>query len=116
MKIRILLGILMTVGFSPCLLADDYDSLKVQRNDVFEFAETPTLTQKGNDFQIRFTAKDYCDATVAIENEEGRIIRHLASGVLGKNAPEPFQKNSLTQIVPGMARTTKANMSSGWTI
>ncbi|MFO7900490.1 MAG: hypothetical protein R6V58_15700 [Planctomycetota bacterium] len=41
----------------------------------------------------------YCDATVAIEGPDGKIVRHLAAGVLGPNAPEPFQKNSLEQTV-----------------
>ena len=58
---------------------------------------------KGDKVTIAFTSKAYCDATVAIEeNDEAagpRIIRHLASGVLGKNAPPPFQKNSLAQTL-----------------
>ena len=37
--------------------------------------------------------------TVAVENSQGKIIRHLASGVLGVNAPAPFQKNSLKQVI-----------------
>lgn len=36
---------------------------------------------------------------MAVENAEGRIVRHLACGVLCPNAPEPFQKDSLEQAV-----------------
>jgi hypothetical protein len=36
---------------------------------------------------------------VAIEDAKGRIIRHLASGVLGPKVPEPFQKDSKKQTV-----------------
>jgi hypothetical protein len=48
---------------------------------------------------ISFASKGFCDATIAIENPDGVIIRHLISGVLGPNAPEPFQKNSLSQSI-----------------
>jgi hypothetical protein len=53
----------------------------------------------GDTVTISFVSKGYCDATVAIENAEGKIVRHLASGVLGRNAPAPFRKNSLEQTV-----------------
>lgn len=75
------------------------DELKVKRAEVFQFTEKLTVTRAGDATTIRFTSKGFCDATVAIENRAGRIIRHLASGVLGPNAPAPFQKNSLAQTV-----------------
>jgi len=96
---RSLLTALIVVCLNPRIRADDYDSLRVQRKDDFEFAENPIVVRVANRATIRFTSKDYCDATIAIEDEQRRIIRHLASGVLGKNAPAPFQKNSLKQVV-----------------
>jgi len=36
---------------------------------------------------------------VAIEREDGRILRHLAYGVLGPNAPEPYAKDWLEQEI-----------------
>jgi len=36
---------------------------------------------------------------VAIVDSKGRVVRHLASGVLGKNAPWPFKQNSLQQTL-----------------
>jgi FKBP-type peptidyl-prolyl cis-trans isomerase (trigger factor) len=36
---------------------------------------------------------------VAIEDAQGTILRHLAAGVLGKNAPPPLQKDSLASAV-----------------
>ena len=77
----------------------DIDRLGIQRKNIFEFTQKPAATVDGDNVTITFAAKDYCDATVAIENDRGRILRHLASGVLGKNAPDPFQKNSLEQTV-----------------
>ena len=50
-------------------------------------------------------SKGFCDATVAIEDTSAqvagypRIVRHLASGVLGPKAPAPFQKDSLRQVL-----------------
>lgn len=75
------------------------DEWKVKRKDVFEFEEKPVVTRTGDKVVVVFTAKDYCDATIAIENADGKIVRYLASGVLGPNAPEPFQKDTLKQTV-----------------
>ncbi len=79
--------------------ASDYDELKVKRQPLFAFAEKPRVTRAGDRVTITFKSKGYCDVTVAIENRKGRIIRHLASGVLGGNAPLPFKKNSLGQTL-----------------
>jgi len=87
--------------------AADLDEFKVKRQDVYEFTEKPAVTRAGDNITITFTSKAYCDATVAIEDADGpstgsghgKIIRHLACGVLGSNAPAPFQKNSLKQTV-----------------
>lgn len=79
--------------------AEDRDEFRIKRETVFEFAEEPSLTQSDNQIQIRFHVKAYCDASVVIEEGEGRIVRHLASGVLGDDAPLPFQKNSHRQEI-----------------
>ncbi|MCK6473939.1 MAG: hypothetical protein L6R28_19635 [Planctomycetes bacterium] len=73
--------------------------LRVKREAVFEFAEAPAVTRNGDQVSIRFVTKGFCDATVAVERDGGEIVRHLASGVLGENAPPPFQKNSKEQTV-----------------
>ena len=75
------------------------DDLKVDRKSVFEFAEQPTLTREGDSVTVRFASRDYCDATVVVERGDGKILRHLASGVLGANAPAPFKPGSLKQSV-----------------
>ncbi|MDD4889437.1 MAG: SMP-30/gluconolactonase/LRE family protein, partial [Phycisphaerae bacterium] len=80
-------------------LAADVDEFRVKRADVFEFAEKPTVKRDGDRVVISFAAKAACDVTVAVEDAGGRTVRHLASGVLGANAPEPFQKSSLNQTV-----------------
>jgi hypothetical protein len=81
----------------------------VERENVFEFTEKPAMKFLGDDrYEITFAVKGYCDATVAIIDPDpgkelvkgrGVVVRHLASGVLGPNAPAPFQKNSLKQKI-----------------
>ncbi len=90
---------LLTAGTASTARAAAVDELKVQREQVFEFAEKPTVMRQGDRVTIGFASKGRCDATVAIENSAGRIIRHLASGVLGPRAPEPFRKDSLKQTL-----------------
>ncbi len=77
--------------------AEVAEEFRVKREGPFEFAEKPTVTRDGDRVTIRFKTRAFCDVTVAIEDAQGRIIRHLASGVLGENAPPPFQPDSLEQ-------------------
>ncbi|MFO7899297.1 MAG: hypothetical protein R6V58_09575, partial [Planctomycetota bacterium] len=99
-----LLGPLCLV-LAGTVTAAGLDEFKVKRQGPFEFAEKPTVARHGDRVRISFATKGFCDATVAIEDpstSEGpapKIVRHLASGVLGPNAPEPFQKNSKKQTV-----------------
>ncbi len=78
---------------------DPYDEFKPKREENYEFVRKPTLTREGDDVTITFETAGWCDVTVAIEDEQGDIIRHLASGVLGPNAPEPFVWNSRAQTL-----------------
>ncbi len=71
----------------------------VKREAVFEFVQPPRVSRQGDAVTIAFESKAFCDATVAIEHADGRILRHLASGVLGDNAPPPFKKSSKAQTV-----------------
>lgn len=73
------------------------DEFKVKREADFAFAQKPLVTRQGDLTTIEFEAAGLCDATVAIENARGVIIRHLASGVLGTNAPAPFRQGSKRQ-------------------
>jgi DNA-binding beta-propeller fold protein YncE len=70
-----------------------------EREEVFEFAEKPKVTKQGDRWIITFASKGKCDATVSIVDKDRKVIRHLASGVLGKNAPWPFQQDSLSQKI-----------------
>ncbi len=92
-------GLALLILVAASAAASDLDEFKVKRQPVFEFAQKPAVVRQGDTVTITFTSKAFCDATVAVENAEGKIIRHLASGVLGKNTPPPFQKNSLRQTI-----------------
>ena len=76
-----------------------HEELRVKPRGPFEFAEKPQVTRDGDRVSVAFAAKGFCDATVAIEDPAGRIVRHLASGVLGPTAPPPFRKNTKRQTV-----------------
>ncbi len=70
-----------------------------EREEVFEFAEKPKVEKRGDKWVVTFAAKAACDATVAIIGPDGKVVRHLAGGVLGKNAPWPFKQGTLSQAV-----------------
>ena len=87
-------------GTRPRVVRDDpYREFNIQREEAFAFARPPTLTRRGDEVTIAFETQGWSDVTVAIEGPEGRIVRHLASGVLGMNAPKPFVWNSKAQSV-----------------
>lgn len=75
------------------------DELLVKRENTFEFIKEPIVTKNGDQYQIDFEVKAFCDVTVSIEDELGNILRHVGSGVLGKKTPSCFQSNSLKQKI-----------------
>jgi RNA polymerase sigma-70 factor (ECF subfamily) len=69
------------------------------REEIFEFTEKPAIVKQGEKYVISFASKANCDATVAVVDKDDKVVRHLASGVLGKNAPAPFKQDSLAQKI-----------------
>lgn len=96
-------GLRMTIPSSGGAItvsrADDNDEFRVKREAVYEFVRRPTVEHDGDQTTISFQTKGFCDVTVAVEDGGGRIVRHLASGVLGPGAPAPFQWNSTSQTL-----------------
>ncbi|PCJ60269.1 MAG: hypothetical protein COA79_08845 [Planctomycetota bacterium] len=70
-----------------------------KKNQLAKFAKEPIVNIKGNLAEISFAVKEEVDVTVMILNNEGKVIRHLASGVLGENPPSPLKANSLEQKI-----------------
>ncbi|MCX7805017.1 MAG: hypothetical protein N3A38_07470, partial [Planctomycetota bacterium] len=67
-----------------------------ERENVFEFASKPKVEKRNGRYVISFASRAACDATVAVVlpgagpgGQGDKVIRHLASGVLGRNAPWP---------------------------
>ena len=63
------------------------------------FSAKPTAARDGDKVKISFAAATPTDVEVAVLAADGKVVRHLAAGVLGKNAPEPFKKDALAQEV-----------------
>lgn len=57
----------------------------------------PQATRDVEKVQISFAVSAATDVQVSILDGQGKIVRRLAAGLLGKNAPAPFQKDSLQQ-------------------
>src|ERR1700683_1644076 len=64
------------------------------------FDKKPIAVRSGDKTTIDFSVDRGTDVAVTIEDSRGRIVRHLAAGVLGKNAPEPLRAGTLAQSVP----------------
>ncbi len=104
MKTRCIFIVLVCTLIAAPLAAQEwyqpYGPKQTEREDVFAFTEKPTVRFVGKDrYEIAFGAKGNCDVTVSLIDGKGVVDRHLASGVLGANAPAPFQKNSLKQKI-----------------
>lgn len=66
-------------------------------NPQAAFVQKSVCTSTAAGAQIRFSVKEAVDVHVAIVDRNNKIVRHLASGVLGSNAPEPLAAHSLSQ-------------------
>lgn len=63
------------------------------------FVKKPVATRTAEGAKIEFAVSGLTDVAVFIENANGKIVRHLVAGVLGKNAPVPLKSDSLEQSV-----------------
>jgi len=61
------------------------------------FTRKPTATREGDRVRIEFAVSRQTDVAVTIEDAQGRVVRHLAAGLLGQNPPAPLKPNSLAQ-------------------
>lgn len=61
------------------------------------FTAKPTASRTGDRVRIEFAVNRETDVAVAIEDAAGKVVRHLAAGLLGNNPPKPFKAGSLAQ-------------------
>jgi len=69
----------------------------VRAGEAPKFTAKPTATVQKDGARIEFAVSQPTDVEVAILDAKGKAVRHLAAGLLGKNAPAPLRKNSLSQ-------------------
>jgi len=62
-----------------------------------EFKAKPTAKADGDKVRIEFEVNKATDVAVEIQDANGKVVRHLAAGLLGANAPEPLARDSLRQ-------------------
>lgn len=65
------------------------------------FVSAPSLTRvSAGEWTLSFTLNTAADVAVSIINlADSTVVRHLAAGVMGANAPAPFTRNSLSQTL-----------------
>jgi len=63
------------------------------------FTTGPTASRAGEKVKIAFAVSAPTDVEVAVLDAKGRVVRHLAAGLLGKSAPAPFKKGALAQEI-----------------
>jgi hypothetical protein len=66
--------------------------------DSPRFTVKPTAVRVGDVVRIQFAVSRTTDVAVFIEDEAGKVVRHLVAGVLGPNAPAPLRAG-LSQVV-----------------
>ncbi|HOX05221.1 MAG TPA: hypothetical protein PK280_02375 [Planctomycetota bacterium] len=82
---------LAAAAFGACALAGE--------PTVSGFAAKPAVTKDGEKLKIAFAVSAPTDVEVAVLDAKGAVVRHLAAGLLGKEAPAPFKKDALAQEV-----------------
>lgn len=80
-----------TVACFPCSAQTDPSPAK--------FTKKPKATKSGKKVKVTFAVDRDTDVAVYVLDAKGEIVRHLAAGVLGKNAPAPLQSKSLSQTI-----------------
>jgi hypothetical protein len=61
------------------------------------FTSEPKVTAGKDGVKIEFAVARATDVAVEILDAKGDTVRHLGAGLLGENAPEPFQPGALAQ-------------------
>lgn len=77
------------------------------------FTAPPRATAFEGGARITFAMSEPTDVEVAILDADGDVVRHLAAGQLGPNAPEPLQRNSLAQTLLWDGRDNRGRPAEG---
>jgi len=77
------------------------------------FSAKPAAARDGDKVKISFAVAAPTDAEVTVLDAKGEPVRHLAAGLLGKNAPEPFKKDALAQELLWDGRDDQGKPAAG---
>jgi len=77
------------------------------------FTKKPVAVKAGDKVRIDFAVDRETDVAVYVEDADGRIVRHLVAGVLGRNPPEPLKANSLVQSIQWDGMDDDAGLAVG---
>ncbi|MCX7805526.1 MAG: hypothetical protein N3A38_10105 [Planctomycetota bacterium] len=77
------------------------------------FASKPEASRQGDKVTITFAVSAATDVEVAVLDAKGSVVRHLAAGLLGANAPSPFGKDSLSQRIEWDMRDDEGRPAAG---
>jgi hypothetical protein len=77
------------------------------------FTKKPTASKAGDKTRIEFAVDRETDVAVYVEDANGRIVRHLVAGVLGKNPPEPLKAGALSQSIEWDGRDDDGKPAAG---
>lgn len=95
-------------------LSGGYEApLDVRKDGEVKFAAVPRAETVAGGVKITFAVSAPTDAEVAVLGADGKVVRHLAAGLLGKSAPEPFKKDSTTQEVFWNLRDDSGKAAAG---
>ncbi len=75
--------VIILVALAGCALAPQAGAAEAS------FGQKPTAVKAGDKTTIQFAVSAATDVEVAILDAQGRVVRHLAAGVLGGGAPPP---------------------------
>ncbi|MCK6472091.1 MAG: hypothetical protein L6R28_10125 [Planctomycetes bacterium] len=71
-----------------------------------KFTQGPTATRSGAETVIAFSVDRASDVAVYVEDDKGKVVRHLVAGALGEHPPAPLQ--------PGLAQTIIWDGKADW--
>lgn len=78
-----------------------------------DFTTKPAVKKDGAKTIITFGVSAPTDVAVFIEDAKGKIVCHLAAGMLGKNPPEPLKPNSLEQSIAWDGKDDDGKVAEG---
>ena len=93
--VALVLGLLSSAATAT---AGTYEAPLAKRTSAeAKFVAKPKVKRAADGLNISFEVDVPVDVEVSVLDAEGKIVRHLAAGLLGKHAPDPLKKDSLKQ-------------------